>query len=229
MPRAGWMPSGLDLARIRAEIDKLVLYAAGESTITAAHVRDLVMPDRRAVRGPSRSSTILKRGNAAAAVREVQTLLESGSAAADGRSGRSARRPGSCGPTRGPAGRCRRCWRPTWRSSRRAASRATCSNAWSWSCAARCWDGRRRPLAGPLGGAIGGGGLDAGGQPRLVAPGGVAVDDALAGHLVDQRLVAAEQRLGVVDLAASSAARMAFRPVRSFERSSRLCSRRLTF
>jgi DNA polymerase III delta subunit len=71
---------GLDLARIRPEIDKLVLYAAGESTITAAHVRDLVMP----VDEPTGTFALidhLKRGNAAAAVREVQTLLESGSQA----------------------------------------------------------------------------------------------------------------------------------------------------
>ena len=36
--------TGLSLGRIRAEIEKLVLYAAGESAITANHVRDLVMP-----------------------------------------------------------------------------------------------------------------------------------------------------------------------------------------
>ncbi len=36
--------TGLSLGRIRAEVEKLVLYAAGESTITAAHVRELVMP-----------------------------------------------------------------------------------------------------------------------------------------------------------------------------------------
>ena len=36
--------TGLSLGRIRAEIEKLVLYAAGESTITTAHVRDVVLP-----------------------------------------------------------------------------------------------------------------------------------------------------------------------------------------
>jgi DNA polymerase-3 subunit delta len=36
--------TGLRLGRIRAEIEKLVLYAAGEREITPVHVRDLVMP-----------------------------------------------------------------------------------------------------------------------------------------------------------------------------------------
>ncbi len=40
--------TGLSLGRIRAEVDKLMLYAAGEATITVAHVRDLVMPQERA-------------------------------------------------------------------------------------------------------------------------------------------------------------------------------------
>jgi DNA polymerase-3 subunit delta len=37
--------TGLNLARIRAEIEKLVLYAAGESTITERHVRELVLSE----------------------------------------------------------------------------------------------------------------------------------------------------------------------------------------
>ncbi len=36
--------TGLSLGRIRAEIEKLVLFAAGEAAITARHVRDMVMP-----------------------------------------------------------------------------------------------------------------------------------------------------------------------------------------
>jgi DNA polymerase-3 subunit delta len=69
---------GLDLGRIRSEIDKLVLYAAGESTITAAHVRDVVVPiDEPA--GIFALIDFLKSGNAAAAAREVAALMESGS------------------------------------------------------------------------------------------------------------------------------------------------------
>jgi DNA polymerase III subunit delta len=36
--------TGLGLGRIRAEVEKLVLYAAGESTVTERHIRDLVVP-----------------------------------------------------------------------------------------------------------------------------------------------------------------------------------------
>jgi len=70
----------LNLPRIRAEIDKLVLYAAGESTITVAHVRDVVTP----IDEPSGIFAlvdVLKRGDAAGALREVEALLESGSPA----------------------------------------------------------------------------------------------------------------------------------------------------
>jgi DNA polymerase III delta subunit len=64
---------------VRSEVDKLVLYAAGESTITAAHVRDLVIPlDETS--GVFALIDMLKRGDAAAAVREVGTLVEGGAA-----------------------------------------------------------------------------------------------------------------------------------------------------
>jgi DNA polymerase-3 subunit delta len=70
---------GLDLARIRSEVDKLVLYAAGESTITAAHVRDVVVP----IDEPSGHFAVadaVRRGDAAGAVREVEALLDAGMA-----------------------------------------------------------------------------------------------------------------------------------------------------
>lgn len=70
----------LNLARIRAEIDKLVLYAAGESTITAAHVRDVVTPIDEPS-GVFALIELLKQGNAAGALREVEALVESGSPA----------------------------------------------------------------------------------------------------------------------------------------------------
>jgi DNA polymerase III delta subunit len=37
--------TGLSLGRIRAEIEKVVLYAAGESSVTERHIRDLVVPE----------------------------------------------------------------------------------------------------------------------------------------------------------------------------------------
>ena len=79
----GWIPGAgersINLPRIRSEIDKLVLYAAGESTITAAHVRDLVIPLDESS-GVFALIDMLKRGDAAAAVREVETLMEGGAA-----------------------------------------------------------------------------------------------------------------------------------------------------
>jgi DNA polymerase III subunit delta len=81
----GWNPPNprgdrtINLPRVRSEVDKLVLYAAGESTITAAHVRDLVIPlDETS--GVFALIDMLKRGDAAAAVLEVGTLVEGGAA-----------------------------------------------------------------------------------------------------------------------------------------------------
>ena len=55
------------------------------------------------------------------------------------------------------------------------------------------------------------------------------MDDALGGHLVDQRLRSAQGRLRRAVVGAVTALRSPFRPVRSFERSWRLASRRLMF
>ena len=69
--------TGLSLGRIRAEVDKLVLYAAGESTITAAHVRDLVIPQNE----PSEVFALMNaisESNASTALREVSALIDSG-------------------------------------------------------------------------------------------------------------------------------------------------------
>lgn len=71
---------GLDLSRIRAEVDKLVLYAAGESAITAAHVRDVVTPLDESS-GVFALIDALKQGQAAAALREVDVMMEAGVAA----------------------------------------------------------------------------------------------------------------------------------------------------
>jgi DNA polymerase III delta subunit len=69
--------TGLSLGRIRAEVDKLVLYAAGESTINAAHVRDLVIPQNE----PSEVFALMNaisESNASTALREVSALIDSG-------------------------------------------------------------------------------------------------------------------------------------------------------
>ena len=67
----------MDLARLRSEVDKLVLYAAGESIISAAHVRDVVMPSEE----PGEDFALGKAvgaGNATACLKELDALLNSG-------------------------------------------------------------------------------------------------------------------------------------------------------
>lgn len=69
--------TGLQLSRIRAEVDKLVLYAAGARAITAADVRDVVAP----VEEPGEDFALGKAiwaGQAAAAMKEVGALFEAG-------------------------------------------------------------------------------------------------------------------------------------------------------
>jgi DNA polymerase III delta subunit len=69
--------TGLSLGRIRAEVEKLVLYAAGESTITAAHVRELVIPQNE----PGEVFALMdaiRDGNPATALREVSALIDAG-------------------------------------------------------------------------------------------------------------------------------------------------------
>ena len=69
--------TGLTLGRIRPEIEKLVLYAAGESTITVAHVRDLVIPQEES-EGTFALMDAVQNANAPRALREVSALIESG-------------------------------------------------------------------------------------------------------------------------------------------------------
>jgi DNA polymerase III delta subunit len=72
--------TGLSLGRIRAEVEKLVLYAAGESAITAAHVRDLVMPQSEPGEDFALGKAIWN-ANAAAALREVAAQFDAGAQA----------------------------------------------------------------------------------------------------------------------------------------------------
>src|SRR5688572_24909203 len=76
----------------------------------------------------------------------------------------------------------KRCCGRMWRSNRRPAPRSICSSVWPWNCA-------RDELL-----------RNARGQPRLVARRGVAVDDALGRHLVDERLQVRQRRLGGGDV-----------------------------
>jgi len=69
--------TGLTLGKIRPEIEKLVLYAAGESAITVAHVRDLVIPQEES-EGTFALMDAVQNANAPRALREVSALIESG-------------------------------------------------------------------------------------------------------------------------------------------------------
>jgi DNA polymerase III delta subunit len=69
--------AGLSLGRIRAEVEKLVLFAAGEPTITARHVRELVKPRLEEGEDFAMGRAIWN-NNARAALREISAQLESG-------------------------------------------------------------------------------------------------------------------------------------------------------
>ncbi|HUQ88348.1 MAG TPA: DNA polymerase III subunit delta [Vicinamibacterales bacterium] len=69
--------TGLTLGRIRPEIEKLILYAAGESTITAAHVKEIVIPQEQS-EGTFALMEAVQNSNASRALREVSALIDSG-------------------------------------------------------------------------------------------------------------------------------------------------------
>ena len=69
--------TGLTLGRIRPEIEKLILYASGEATITVAHVRDLVLPQEES-EGTFALMDAVQNANASRALREISALIEGG-------------------------------------------------------------------------------------------------------------------------------------------------------
>ena len=69
--------TGLTLGRIRPEIEKLILYAAGESTITVAHVREVVIPTEESEDVFALMDAV-KESNAPRALREVSALINEG-------------------------------------------------------------------------------------------------------------------------------------------------------
>jgi DNA polymerase III delta subunit len=69
--------TGLTLGRIRPEVEKLILYAAGESTITVAHVKDVVVP-REESEGTFALMDAIRQSNAVTALREVSALIDAG-------------------------------------------------------------------------------------------------------------------------------------------------------
>ena len=69
--------TGLTLGRIRPDVEKLILYAAGESVITSAHVRDLVIP-KEGSEGTFALMEAVQNCNAPRALREVAVLIDQG-------------------------------------------------------------------------------------------------------------------------------------------------------
>jgi DNA polymerase-3 subunit delta len=69
--------TGLTLGRIRPEVERLILYAAGESAITVAHVRDVVIPKEES-EGTFALMDAVQNFNAARALREVSVMIDGG-------------------------------------------------------------------------------------------------------------------------------------------------------
>lgn len=69
--------TGLTLGKIRPEVEKLILYAAGESTITVAHVKDVVMPQEES-EGTFALMDAVGTSNASKALREVSIMIDAG-------------------------------------------------------------------------------------------------------------------------------------------------------
>ena len=69
--------TGLSLGRIRAEIEKLVLYAAGETVITTAHIKDLVIPENES-EGVFALIDAVRNSNASRALLEISALIDAG-------------------------------------------------------------------------------------------------------------------------------------------------------
>jgi len=69
--------TGLSLGRLRPEIDKLMLFAAGEPAITARHVKELVLPQSEPGEDFALGKAIWN-SNARAALREIDAQFDSG-------------------------------------------------------------------------------------------------------------------------------------------------------
>jgi DNA polymerase-3 subunit delta len=69
--------TGLSLSRIREEVDKLALFAAGEPAVTARHVRELVQPQIEPGENFALGKAIWN-GDARKALREVDAQFEAG-------------------------------------------------------------------------------------------------------------------------------------------------------
>jgi DNA polymerase III delta subunit len=69
--------TGLSLGRIRAELDKLALFAAGESAITSRHVKEMVLPQSEPGEDFALGRAIWN-NNAREALKEIEAQLDTG-------------------------------------------------------------------------------------------------------------------------------------------------------
>lgn len=69
--------TGLTLGKIRPEVEKLILYAAGESAVTVAHVRDIVIPSEES-EGTFALMDAVRDSNPAKGLREVSIMIDAG-------------------------------------------------------------------------------------------------------------------------------------------------------
>lgn len=69
--------TGLDLGRIRSDIEKLILYASGETSITTAHVREMVIPQEEPGEGFVMGEAF-RNMDVRLALREIGAQLDSG-------------------------------------------------------------------------------------------------------------------------------------------------------
>jgi len=69
--------TGLNLGRIRAEVEKLALFAAGESSVTATHVKEMVLPQSEPGEDFALGRAIWN-NNARDALREIDAQLDEG-------------------------------------------------------------------------------------------------------------------------------------------------------
>jgi DNA polymerase-3 subunit delta len=70
--------TGLDLGAIRSEIEKLILYASGETSITVAHVREVVIPQDEPGQGSFVMGDAFRAANVRLALKEITTQLDIG-------------------------------------------------------------------------------------------------------------------------------------------------------
>ncbi len=69
--------TGLSLGRVRVEIEKLVLYAAGESILTPQYVKDLVIPENES-EGVFALIEAVRNSNGPRALLEISALIDAG-------------------------------------------------------------------------------------------------------------------------------------------------------